>query len=53
MDAPSVGKHGPAVETLEKRRQLGLEWRQQVPLAAQGAWQPPAHRRDPVEILID
>ena len=23
------------------------------PLAAQGVWQPPAHRRDPVEILIE
>ena len=53
MDAPSVGKHGPVVETVEKRRRLGLEWRQQVPLAEQGAWQPPAHRRDPVEILIE
>jgi uncharacterized protein (DUF2252 family) len=53
MDAPSVGEHGPVVETIEKRRRLGLEWRQKVPLSEQGVWQPPAHRRDPVEILID
>ena len=24
-----------------------------VPLPEQGVWQPPAHRRDPVEILIE
>ncbi len=53
MDAPSVGKHNPVVETVEKRRRLGLEWRQQVPLPEQGAWRPPANRRDPVEILIE
>jgi uncharacterized protein (DUF2252 family) len=53
MDAPPVGKHSPVVETVEKRRRLGLEWRQQVPLPEQGVWQPPAHRRDPVEILIE
>ena len=53
MDAPFVGKHSLAVEILEKRRGLGVEWRQQVPLAAQGAWQPPANRRDPVEVLIE
>src|SRR5271156_230351 len=53
MDTPSSGKHSSAAEALEKRHQLGLDWRQKVPLATQGAWQPPANRRDPVEILIE
>jgi uncharacterized protein (DUF2252 family) len=53
MDIPSVGQHSPVVETVEKRRRLGLEWRQQVPLLEQAVWQPPVHRRDPVEILIE
>jgi len=53
MDTPWPSKHSPPVETVEKRCRLGLEWRQQVPLAAQGAWQPPGNRRDPVEILIE
>ncbi len=53
MDTSSPGKHSPAVKTLEKRHQVGLEWRQQVPLAAQAEWQPPPHRRDPVEILVE
>jgi uncharacterized protein (DUF2252 family) len=53
MDAPSSSRRSPAVKTLEQRRQLGLEWRQRVPLATQGAWHRAAHRRDPVEILTD
>jgi uncharacterized protein (DUF2252 family) len=53
MDTASPSKHSPAVETVEQRHQLVLEWRHRVPLARQGAWQPPANRRDPVEILID
>jgi uncharacterized protein (DUF2252 family) len=53
MDTSSPGKHSPAIETVEKRHQVGLEWRQQVPLAAQAGWQPPANRRDPVEILVE
>src|SRR5271163_2933912 len=53
MDTPSPGKHSSAAEALEKGHQLGLEWRQKVPLATQGAWQPPANRRDPVEILVE
>jgi hypothetical protein len=38
---------------LDKRRQIGVDWRHQVPVAAQSAWQSPANRRDPVEILIE
>jgi Uncharacterized protein conserved in bacteria (DUF2252) len=53
MDAPSSSRRSPAVKTLEQRRQLGVEWRQRVPLATQGAWNRAAHRRDPVEILTD
>jgi uncharacterized protein (DUF2252 family) len=53
MDTPSPGKHSSAAEALEKRHQLGLEWRQKVPLATQGAWEPPANRHDPVEILVE
>ncbi len=52
MDTPSSSKHGPGVATVEKRHQLGLEWRQRVALATQGAWYRSA-RRDPVEILIE
>jgi len=32
---------------LDKRRQIGVDWRHQVPVAAQSAWQSPANRRDP------
>jgi len=53
MEAPSPSKHTPAVKTIEKRRKLGFEWRQRVPLATQGAWLRAARRRDPVEILIE
>jgi uncharacterized protein (DUF2252 family) len=38
---------------IDKRRQIGVGWRRQVPLATQSAWQAPANRRDPVEILIE
>ena len=34
---------------IDKRRQIGVEWRRQVPLAAQLRMD----RRDPVEILIE
>jgi uncharacterized protein (DUF2252 family) len=53
MDTPSFSKHGPGVETVEKRHQLGLEWRQRVSLATQGTWYRSARRRDPVEILVE
>jgi hypothetical protein len=53
MSAPSFSKHGSAVKSLEQRGQLGLEWRQRVPLATQAAWHRAARRRDPVEILTD
>ena len=43
----------PPLRVLDKRRQIGVGWRRQVPLAAQSAWQAPANRRDPVEILIE
>jgi uncharacterized protein (DUF2252 family) len=38
---------------IDKRRQIGVGWRQQTPLAAQSEWQPPPNRRDPVDILIE
>jgi uncharacterized protein (DUF2252 family) len=47
------GYHPRTAEAIEKHHQLGLEWRQKVPVAAQAEWQPPAHRRNPVEILIE
>jgi uncharacterized protein (DUF2252 family) len=37
---------------VDERRAIGLEWRRQVPLAAQAEWKPHANRPDPVEILI-
>jgi uncharacterized protein (DUF2252 family) len=54
MRKTSESSHGAgATEAVEKRRQIGREWRSRVPLAAQAEWKPPTNRRDPVEILID
>jgi uncharacterized protein (DUF2252 family) len=38
---------------IEERRRRGVAERQHVPLSAQADWHPPAHRRDPVDILIE
>ena len=45
--------HGHAGEKLDERRARGVEWRKQVPFAAQAEWKPPANRADPVEVLIE
>ena len=45
--------HGHASEKLDERRARGVEWRKQVPFAAQAEWKPPANRADPVEVLIE
>jgi len=45
--------HGHASEKLEERRARGVEWRKQVPFAAQAEWKPPVNRADPVEVLIE
>ena len=37
----------------QERRKAGSEIRQRVPRESLGHWDPPADRRDPVEILID
>jgi uncharacterized protein (DUF2252 family) len=37
----------------EPRREIGVGWREQVPLELQAQWNLPSDRRDPVEILID
>ena len=36
-----------------QRRAVGNGWRRQMPRSTQGAWQPAADRRDPVDILIE
>ncbi len=38
---------------IDKRRQIGVGWRRQTPLAAQSEWRSPPNRRDPVDILIE
>ncbi len=37
----------------QERRKIGKEVRETVPRSALGEWNPPADRRDPVQILID
>ncbi len=37
----------------QERRQIGKEVREKVPRTSLGVWNPPADRRDPVQILID
>src|SRR5437870_5143680 len=38
---------------LDERRAQGAQWRRQVPLAVQAEWKLPAHRADPVDVLIE
>jgi uncharacterized protein (DUF2252 family) len=52
----TLANHKPDADIsgrLDKRRQIGIGWRHQVPLPAQSVWQSRANRRDPVEILIE
>jgi len=51
--SPQHGRSTAATPSLSERRAAGTGWRRQVPRSAQGAWQPPEDRRDPVEILIE
>jgi uncharacterized protein (DUF2252 family) len=51
--ASQTGHPLDATAAVEQRRLAGFEWRREVPLEAQAEWQPPANRRDPVEILIE
>jgi uncharacterized protein (DUF2252 family) len=44
---------GHVTSQIAERRAKGAEWRRQVPLAAHAEWNPPAHRADPVEVLIE
>ena len=54
MAEASDSEHGPGgAVAIDKRRQIGIEWAQKVPLGAQAEWKPPENRRDPVEILIE
>ena len=54
MDAsPHHGRSIVATPSLSERRAAGTGWRRQVPRSAQGAWQTPESRRDPVDILIE
>src|SRR6202023_2621710 len=45
--------HRRSLSRLDERRARGAEWRRRVPLSAQADGQPPASRRDPVEVLIE
>jgi len=36
-----------------ERREIGRHLRRIVPRSQQAAWQPPAHRRDPVQMLVE
>jgi uncharacterized protein (DUF2252 family) len=42
-----------AKTALDERHATGVGLRQQVPRSAHAGWTPPAHRRDPVDILIE
>ena len=54
MDKHPVQAHrAGATRTLVERRKVGLSMRQRVPRGAQAEWTPPAHRADPVAILIE
>jgi len=51
-------RYGANMETsshhqrLDERRAIGVGWRHEVPLDAHAEWTPPAHRSDPIGILI-
>jgi uncharacterized protein (DUF2252 family) len=51
-------RYGANMETsshhqrLDERRAIGVGWRHEVPLDTHAEWTPPAHRSDPIGILI-
>ena len=52
---PSAPTKSPLVDTAspEERAAAGKAAREKVPRSSQGEWEPPARRRDPVEVLED
>jgi uncharacterized protein (DUF2252 family) len=54
MQPSSKADRRPAATSpLGSRHAAGTGWRRLMPRSAQGAWQPSANRRDPVDILIE